>query len=102
METNADNLKSIVEQGHEMARAGHFDSDAILKAVKDFDKRSVNVHQPPCTALCVRLVLYHAVRTFRPQFFTTMCTHSDRCSLPQCAHIQTAVLYRSVRTFNLQ
>ena len=41
MEANADNLKSIVEQGHEMARAGHFDSDAILKAVKDFDKRLV-------------------------------------------------------------
>ena len=39
MATNAENLKSIVEQGNEMARAGHFDSAAILKAVKDFDDR---------------------------------------------------------------
>lgn len=41
MAMNADNLKSIVAQGNEMARAGHFDSAGILKAVKDFDKRSV-------------------------------------------------------------
>jgi len=39
MATNADKLKSIVEQGKEMAAAGHFDSAAILKAVQDFDKR---------------------------------------------------------------
>ncbi|KAK2186886.1 hypothetical protein NP493_185g03008 [Ridgeia piscesae] len=39
MEVNAENLKSIVAQGHEMARAGHFDSAGILKAVKDFDRR---------------------------------------------------------------
>ena len=39
MEANADNLKSIVAQGREMARAGHFDSAGILKAVEDFDKR---------------------------------------------------------------
>ena len=39
MATNADNLKSIVDQGKEMAAAGHFDSASILKAVQDFDKR---------------------------------------------------------------
>ena len=39
MDVNADNLKAIVEQGNKMARAGHFDSAGILKAVKDFDKR---------------------------------------------------------------
>lgn len=39
MAVNAENLKSIVEQGHKLARAGHFDSAGILKAVQDFDKR---------------------------------------------------------------
>jgi len=39
MATNADKLKSIVDQGKEMAAAGHFDSASILKAVQDFDKR---------------------------------------------------------------
>ena len=46
METNADNLKDIVEQGHEMARAGHFDSAGILKAVADFDKRFNALKEP--------------------------------------------------------
>ena len=41
MGMNADNLKSIVAQGNEMARAGHFDSAGILKAVNDFDRRLV-------------------------------------------------------------
>jgi spectrin beta len=41
MAMNADNLKSIVAQGNEMARAGHFDSAGILKAVKEFDQRYV-------------------------------------------------------------
>jgi len=40
MATNADKLKSIVDQGKEMAAAGHFDSASILKAVQDFDERS--------------------------------------------------------------
>jgi len=39
MATNADKLKSIVDQGKEMAAAGHFDSASILKAVQDFDRR---------------------------------------------------------------
>jgi len=39
MATNAEKLKSIVDQGKEMAAAGHFDSASILKAVQDFDKR---------------------------------------------------------------
>ena len=39
MDVNAENLKTIVEQGKEMARAGHFDSAGILKAVENFDKR---------------------------------------------------------------
>jgi len=39
MAMNADNLKSIVDQGNQMARAGHFDSKSILEAVKGFDKR---------------------------------------------------------------
>lgn len=39
MATNAEKLKSIVDQGKEMAAAGHFDSAAILRAVQDFDKR---------------------------------------------------------------
>jgi len=39
MATNADKLKSIVDQGKEMAAAGHFDSAAILQAVQDFDRR---------------------------------------------------------------
>ena len=39
MEKNADNLKDIVDQGHKMAKEGHFDSAGILKKVKDFDKR---------------------------------------------------------------
>jgi hypothetical protein len=41
MAMNADNLKSLVAEGNEMARAGHFDSAGILKAVKDFDRRCV-------------------------------------------------------------
>ena len=41
MEANTSNLKAIVEQGRQMARAGHFDSAGILKAVEDFDKRLV-------------------------------------------------------------
>ena len=56
MEANADNLKSIVEQGHEMARAGHFDSDAILKAVKDFDKRLVLLFALTHAHLCKCMV----------------------------------------------
>ena len=43
MEANTSNLKAIVEQGRQMARAGHFDSAGILKAVEDFDKRLVMV-----------------------------------------------------------
>lgn len=39
MAVNAENLKGIVEQGNKLARAGHFDSAGILKAVQDFDKR---------------------------------------------------------------
>ena len=40
MDNHAENLKSIVEQGREMAKAGHFDSAGILKKVDTFDKRS--------------------------------------------------------------
>ena len=40
MDNHAENLKSIVEQGREMAKAGHFDSAGILKKVDAFDKRS--------------------------------------------------------------
>ncbi len=39
MQVNSENLKSIVEQGREMAKAGHFDSAGILKKVDDFDRR---------------------------------------------------------------
>ena len=39
MDSHAVNLKAIVKQGHEMARAGHFDSAGILKAVENFDRR---------------------------------------------------------------
>lgn len=46
MEANAENLKSIVQQGREMARAGHFDSAGILKAVEDFDQRYVANSSP--------------------------------------------------------
>ncbi len=41
MQVNSENLKSIVEQGREMAKAGHFDSAGILKKVDDFDRRYV-------------------------------------------------------------
>lgn len=44
MAANKDNLKTIVEQGNQMAREGHFDSAGILKAVKDFDKRWDIIH----------------------------------------------------------
>ena len=43
MDVNAENLKTIVDQGKEMARQGHFDAASILKTVKDFDRRSVAV-----------------------------------------------------------
>ena len=43
MDLHAENLKSIVEQGREMAKAGHFDSAGILKKVDAFDRRSVNI-----------------------------------------------------------
>ena len=39
MDQNADNLKAIVDKGHQMAREGHFDSISILNTVEDFDKR---------------------------------------------------------------
>ena len=51
MEVNAENLKSIEAQGHEMARAGHFDSAGILKAVKDFDRRWEKSHDSPSLLL---------------------------------------------------
>ena len=35
----ADTIQSIVDQGKEMANAGHFNSKDILKAVQDFNKR---------------------------------------------------------------
>ncbi len=41
MDVHAENLKSIVEQGREMAKAGHFDSAGILKKVDAFDRRQV-------------------------------------------------------------
>ena len=43
MDLHAENLKSIVEQGREMAKAGNFDSAGILKKVDAFDRRSVNI-----------------------------------------------------------
>ena len=43
MDLHAENLKSIVEQGREMAKAGHFDSAGILKKVDAFDRRSVSI-----------------------------------------------------------
>ncbi len=46
MDVHADNLKSIVEQGREMAKAGHFDSAAILQKVDAFDRRYVRTNQP--------------------------------------------------------
>lgn len=39
MDAHADNLKQIVDQGRQMARAGHFDKAGILKAVDNFDRR---------------------------------------------------------------
>ena len=39
MDNHAENLKSIVDQGREMAKAGHFDSAGILKKVDAFDRR---------------------------------------------------------------
>lgn len=42
MSVNAENLKDIVKQGKEMAAARHFDSDAIMKAVNDYDKRFIS------------------------------------------------------------
>ena len=41
MAVNAENLRSIVEQGNKLAKDGHFDSKGILQAVKEFDNRSV-------------------------------------------------------------
>lgn len=41
MRLNAEKLKIIVDEGHQMAHAGHFDSAGILKAVETFDKRHV-------------------------------------------------------------
>ena len=35
----ADTMQTIVEQGKEMAKAGHFNSAGILSAVQDFNKR---------------------------------------------------------------
>ena len=35
----ADTMQTIVEQGKEMAKAGHFNSAGILSAVEDFNKR---------------------------------------------------------------
>lgn len=46
MEVNADNLRDIVEKGHQMAKAGHFDSASILKAVEQFDKRFNGLKDP--------------------------------------------------------
>ena len=43
MDLHAENLKSIVDQGREMAKAGHFDSAGILKKVDAFDRRSVSI-----------------------------------------------------------
>jgi len=67
MATNADKLKSIVDQGKEMAAAGHFDSASILKAVQDFDRRLdfaldgcnyfTNYKQQTCTLLKIVLLL---------------------------------------------
>ena len=47
MDVHSENLKAIVAQGHRMAREGHFDSAGILKAVENFDKRSV-ILNPQC------------------------------------------------------
>ena len=46
MAVNADNLKTIVKQGKEMARAGHFDSASILRQVEDFDRRFNALKRP--------------------------------------------------------
>lgn len=35
----SENIHSIVSQGQSMAKAGHFDSDGILKSVDSFNKR---------------------------------------------------------------
>lgn len=39
MSINAEKLKHLVEEGQQMALAGHFDSDGILRAVERFNKR---------------------------------------------------------------
>ena len=46
MRLNAEKLKSIVEEGRQMAHAGHFDSAGILKAVENFDKRFTALQEP--------------------------------------------------------
>ena len=35
----ADTIQSIIDQGKEMANAGHFNSAGILSAVQDFNRR---------------------------------------------------------------
>ena len=39
MDNHAENLQTIVAQGNELARAGHFDAAGILKNVNEFDQR---------------------------------------------------------------
>ena len=63
MATNADKLKSIVDQGKEMAAAGHFDSASILKAVQDFDRRLYLTHTHIHTT--VLLLFWNMSRTIR-------------------------------------
>ena len=38
MKVNADTIRKIVQEGHALAKAGHFDSAGILKAVEQFIK----------------------------------------------------------------
>ena len=67
MDLHAENLKSIVEQGREMAKAGHFDSAGILKKVDAFDRRSVTIilagvvirccHKKSHWCVCIKIII---------------------------------------------
>lgn len=89
MAVNAENLKSIVEQGHKLARAGHFDSAGILKAVQDFDKRLVYLALMLCSydvalcGLCLRLIKMklHYKKSFS-LFSDVFC---NNCLICNCA-----------------
>ena len=90
MATNAENLKSIVDQGKEMAAAGHFDSASILKAVQDFDRRS------GLAACCLRflfVLLYCLYYTIRHFVFHTNYSNVEILTLCGCRLICFVKVY---------